>query len=83
MDEAQRSPARLTPRLLSRAEAAEYCGLSPNAFDQYVARVVPSLEFGRRNLWDIRALDRWLDRRSGLAHATGNDCPNEWDSVLK
>jgi hypothetical protein len=83
MAERQHLPAGLTPRLLSRTEAAEYCGLSPSAFDQYVARGVPPLEFGRRNLWDIRALDRWLDHRSGLAHADGNDGTNEWDVVLK
>lgn len=83
MVEARRLPARRRPRLLSRTEAAQYCGLSPNAFDQYVAQVVPPLEFGRRNLWDIRALDRWLDNQSGLREASGNDRINEWDSVLK
>jgi hypothetical protein len=63
-------PPGMTPRLLSRVRAAAYCGLSPNAFDEHVAPIVQPIEFGRRNLWDVKALDRWLDRESGLAHAT-------------
>jgi hypothetical protein len=56
----------LTPRLLSRDLAAEYCGVTPPTFDEHVATVIPPLEIGRRRLWDIRALDRYLDVRSGL-----------------
>lgn len=56
----------LTPRLLSRELAAEYCGISPTHFDDHVAPSVPPLVMGRRNLWDRRALDCWFDRRSGL-----------------
>jgi hypothetical protein len=59
----------MTPRLLSREAAASYCGMSPNFFDEQVKPAVPPLEFGRRNLWDIKKLDRWLDQQSGLAHA--------------
>jgi hypothetical protein len=58
----------MTPRLLSREAAAIYCGMSPNHFDEQIRPAVPPLDFGKRNLWDIRALDRWLDQRSGLAH---------------
>jgi len=65
----QRLPPGMTPRLLSREAAATYCGISPTAFDEYIGRVVRPIEIGRRNLWDIKALDRWLDQQSGLAHA--------------
>lgn len=51
-------------RMLDRKEAASYCGLSPNSFDKYIE--VPPLRFGKRKLWDRVALDRYLDRRSGL-----------------
>jgi hypothetical protein len=57
----------LTPRLLSRELAAEYCGVSPPTFDEHIAKAVPAIEIGRRNLWDIRALDLWLDQRSGFS----------------
>lgn len=62
-------PAGLTPRLLSRAAAATYLGMSENHFDEHVAGGVPPLRFGRRSFWDIKALDRWLDQQSGLTHA--------------
>lgn len=51
-------------RLLDRKTAAQYCGLSPNSFDKYVG--VPPLRFGKRKLWDKVAIDRWLDRQSGI-----------------
>lgn len=52
-------------RLLDRKVAAAYCGLSPNAFDKYVE--IQPIRFGKRKLWDKVALDRWLDRKSGLS----------------
>jgi hypothetical protein len=58
---APRLPAGLTPRLLSRVQAAAYCGISPSHFDATIARDVPAIDVGRRHLWDIRALDRWVD----------------------
>ena len=61
-------PPGMTPRLLSREAAATYCGISPTAFDEHVAQAVKPIEIGRRDLWDVKALDRWLDQQSGLAH---------------
>lgn len=72
----------MTPRLLSRDAAAAYCGMSHNHFDEHVAKSVPPLNFGRRNLWDIKTLDRWLDERSGLAQAAP-PIRNEWDEILE
>lgn len=62
-------PAGMTPRLISRQAAAAYLGISPTLFDEHVAETVRPVEIGRRNLWDVKALDRWLDQQSGLAHA--------------
>jgi hypothetical protein len=58
----------MTPRLLGRSAAAAYCGVSPTTFDEYIADCVPPIAIGRRNLWDIKALDRWIDQQSDLAH---------------
>ena len=66
----RRLPEGLVPRLLSRETAARYCGISPTLFDEQIVPKVPALQIGRRNLWDIKKLDRWLDQQSGLAHAT-------------
>jgi hypothetical protein len=62
-------PRGMTPRLLSRNAAATYLGIGVEAFDEYVAPVVRPVEIGRRRLWDLNALDRWVDQKSGLAHA--------------
>lgn len=60
-----RQLTKITPRLLSLDMAAEYCGLSPETFEATVP--VRPIDLGiRRKLWDIRALDRWLDEKSGL-----------------
>jgi len=76
----RRLPGGMSPRLLSREMAATYCGMSESHFDEHVARTVRPLNFGRRNLWDVRALDRWLDERSGLAHAIRP--VEEWAGML-
>lgn len=60
-----RLPEGLTPRLLSREAAAAYCGMSPPHFDRHIAEAVPPRGFGRRLLWDRRAIDLWLDRQFG------------------
>lgn len=60
-------PLGVTPRLLCRAAAAEYLGISEPHFADHVAAKVPAIEIGHRKLWDRKALDRWLDERSGFA----------------
>jgi chromosome condensin MukBEF complex kleisin-like MukF subunit len=48
-------------RLLNVEDAAAYCGVSPALFERHV-RVLP-LKFGRRKVWDVRAIDLWIDRQ--------------------
>lgn len=61
------------PRLLSREQAAAYCGMSPPFFAAMVPvkpirlRRVGSSEKGGRVLYDRRELDAWID---GLRGAT-------------
>jgi len=60
-------PPNLPPRLLSRDQAAEYCGgISTGLFDETIGSEVPPIELHKRKLWDVRALDRYLDECSGL-----------------
>lgn len=67
-----RLPPNIAPRGLSREEAAAYVGLSPSAFaDQVAARALPqAIKWGRRAVWDRRALDVALDRLSGLTEGS-------------
>lgn len=59
-DRAGRLPRGLTPRLLTRDEAAAYCGIGGELFERCV-QVAP-MRFGNRKRWDVRAIDRWLDQ---------------------
>jgi hypothetical protein len=60
------APTGMPPRLLSRGEAASYCGVSAIHVAEHVASKVPPSQLGGRKLWDIRSLDQWLDQQSGL-----------------
>lgn len=63
----------LRPRLLDADLAAAYLGLSTGAFLKGVSEgAYPEpIESGKRRLWDVRALDAAIDRKSALA--TGSD----------
>jgi hypothetical protein len=52
-----------TRRGLSKEEAAEYCGVSPNTL---IRHGPPPSKIGERSIWDRRVLDRWLDDLAGL-----------------
>jgi len=64
----KRLALNLHPRGLNRDQAAQYVGLSMTTFHRFVVEgLLPSpLHFGRRRVWDRRALDEALDRMSGL-----------------
>lgn len=66
MSEAAKRAAVL-PRGLSRRDAAAYCGCATlSAFDDWVRReIVPGPMPGTAK-WDRKAIDRALDKRSGL-----------------
>ncbi|PZP60056.1 MAG: hypothetical protein DI604_31565 [Delftia acidovorans] len=65
------------PRLLSRRQAAEYCGIAESTFSMWVAgHKMPAAIFGTRR-WDKAAIDAKLDEISGLA--ANGDVPAETD----
>jgi hypothetical protein len=51
---------------LSEDAAAAYLGIHRETFEQHVRQHIPPVEIGTRKLWDIKALDHWLDHQSGL-----------------
>lgn len=58
------------PRLLSGADAAAYCGVTPVTFSKWVAAgTVPKPLAGTRR-WDRKAIDLALDKASGMAVAS-------------
>lgn len=82
MDHDAKLPSGLTPRLLTPAQAAAYCGVGRENFETRVG-VPPLRIFGARTLYDRVALDRWLDRQSGIAEAEAEGAQVDWAKVLK
>jgi hypothetical protein len=76
----RRLPIGMTPRLLSRDAAAAYCGATAETFDEHIRPHIRPIEIGTRRLWDVRALDRWLDQQSGLV--ADFRFPEEWLAEL-
>jgi len=62
------TPANDNQRLLSRQDAAAYCGCSTATFSGWVAAgYMPKPLFGSKR-WDKKAIDEALDKASGLAN---------------
>lgn len=71
-----------TRRMLNRAEAAAYVGVSVNTLDRMIADVLmpgPIRVYGRV-LWDVRALDSAID---ALPDNDWGDTANDWDEVTR
>jgi hypothetical protein len=71
----------MTPRLLTADQAAAYCGVGRENFEARVG-VAPLKLFGNRVLYDRIALDRWLDRQSGIAEMQADDGV-DWAKALE
>ena len=56
----------IEPRLFGRAEAANYCGLTPNGFGDWVRRGVLPGPIPGTHRWDRKAIDAALDKASGI-----------------
>ena len=66
-----------TPRLLSRQQAAAYCGVSLETFDDYRRRGIVPGPISGTNRWDKKLIDIWLDKASGIEASTETSL-DEW-----
>lgn len=74
-------PPTLPPRLVNREAAAAYVNLSPNTFDELVrGGKMPKLKqlTGKRQAWDVRALDVCVDQ---LPTVGGDTADDTWSDV--
>lgn len=61
-----------SPRLLTKAEAASYCGMSPALFDRLCP--VRPLRFSERLVkFDVVDLDSWIEAFKSPAKKVGTD----------
>ena len=71
-------PLGMLPRVLTKDQAAEYCGCeSLAAFDDWQRRGIIPPPISGTTRWDRKAIDRALDRRSGLLSDAGPSI-DEW-----
>jgi len=61
------------PRMISKVEAAQYCGLTPSGFSSWVKRGVLPNSVPGTNRWDRKAIDARIDRLSGLQEQNNDD----------
>ncbi len=67
--------AAITPRLLTRPEAATYCGVSVATFNAVCPVQAVAMGEGKRlERYDVQALDRWID----LLNGTTPPQPQAW-----
>lgn len=68
----------MTPRLVSRSEAAAYCGLKPSRFSELVRDgKMPGAVPGTAK-WDMKAIDLYLDRLSGIKSDKPQSALERW-----
>jgi predicted DNA-binding transcriptional regulator AlpA len=66
------------PRLLTKKEAAAYCGVSVPTFTKWVSLGIMPSSAGLTHRWDKHAIDALLDRLGGLSHEPSEDAFDKW-----
>ena len=72
---------KLTPRGLSRKDAAAYVGISASKFDSIIIDgLMPNpVRIGARTIWDRDELDECFDKLK----TTQNNSDNPWDDICR
>ncbi|WP_141739949.1 helix-turn-helix domain-containing protein [Bosea sp. BIWAKO-01] len=67
--------------LMTKADAAAYCGVCPATFTNWVASGVMPTPFRGTRMYDRRAIDAFIDRDSGILRATApeEDAFDRWE----
>ena len=57
----------ITPRMLDIPQLAQYLGLAEQTVRNHAPEIPGRKKFGRKVVYDIKAVDRWLDRNDGIS----------------
>ncbi len=56
----------VTQRMLTIPQLAQYLGLAEQTVRNHAPEIPGRKKFGRKVVYDIKAVDRWLDRNDGI-----------------
>ncbi|UGX87153.1 helix-turn-helix transcriptional regulator [Phyllobacterium meliloti] len=70
-------------RLLTRGEAAAYCGLKPSAFSDWVRKGTMPKPINGSRRWDKKAIDAKLDEIAGIQTARAPAINDDGESELQ
>ena len=73
-----KSELEISPRLLSRHQAAAYCCLSVQGFDRWVRLGRLPAPISGTTRWDLKAIDAALDLASGLSISASASPLDQW-----
>jgi excisionase family DNA binding protein len=66
----EENPKGVPPSLLSMTEAATYVGISKATLYEWCSqRKIPHVKVGRLTKFDLRTLEKWIERRTVKARA--------------
>ena len=65
----------MTPRCLTRKQAAERLGLTPSGFSDWVRRGILPGPIPDTHRWDAKAIEVALDKASRITPPAGEDSP--------
>jgi hypothetical protein len=68
----------IAPRLLTREQAAAYCGVGLTTFTAWVRRGIVPGPVHRTHRWDIKAIDAALDAQSGIDAKLEGKAFDQW-----
>lgn len=73
----------ITPRMLTRIQAAEWCNVSPNTFDKWVREGVAPKPMRGTKRWYIKAMEQYFDMASGIAPSNDDDYDPELEKRIE
>jgi predicted DNA-binding transcriptional regulator AlpA len=68
----------IAPRLLTREQAAAYCGVGPTTFGTWIRRGIIPGPIHRTHRWDREAIDAALNLSSGINARIDGNALDQW-----
>ncbi len=70
-------PPTITPRVLTKAQVGEYCGIAIDTVSDWMARGLIPCPIPGTQRWDRKNIDLYLDRASGIVRQSEDEQERE------